>query len=382
MKKTITIIACAILALSLLLTSCKKTPVCNQQEDLKPIEHVGTVPEEFEKIISENLFYGVKAFADRLLVSHCVSIDDNAHTAEYVIDMMDLYGNVLASCPYKTGDTHRISTLTATRDGGFLFVSAFEDRAYEPNVWASDNGVTSHAVKCDKNGNIEWDASFDNYEGEALRFCFERDNMYYFFGDNQVPETKNRGVYSLTDIYMTVLSDEGELIQEKRLSGSDFDDLENAEIVSGGFLLSIRSQSDDGDFAGSKSGGYGVRWIFELGENLNIVDRKIAEGRDYFDDRLGEKNGVTIYASNQLFKEFDAGSPEAYIDYGDFYLIISAHATGVYEHTPKTISSIWYYRETVYSAYDQDGKLIFRSSVDSSPDYDSWVKEMTGVVFD
>ncbi|MBR6410040.1 MAG: hypothetical protein IKS35_01475, partial [Clostridia bacterium] len=80
--------------------------------------------------------------------------------------------------------------------------------------------------------------------------------------------------------------------------------------------------------------------------------------------------------------EFDAGSPEAYIDYGDFYLIISDHATGVYEHTPKTISSIWYYRETVYSVYDQDGKLIFRSSVDSSPDYDSWVKEMTGVVFD
>jgi hypothetical protein len=36
------------------------------------------------------------------------------------------------------------------------------------------------------------------------------------------------------------------------------------------------------------------------------------------------------------------------------------------------ISSIWYYRETVYSAYDADGKIIFRAAVDSSPDYDAW----------
>ena len=382
MKKTITIIACAILSLSLLLTSCKKTPVCNQQEDLKPIEHVGTVPEEFEKIISENLFYDVKAFADRLLVSHCVSIDDNAHTAEYVIDMMDLYGNVLASCPYKTGDTHRIGTLTATRDGGFLFVSAFEDLAYEQNVWASDNGVTSHAVKCDKNGNIEWDASFDNYEGDALRFCFERDNKYYFFGDNQVPETKTRGVFSSTDIYCTTLSANGNLIKTIRIGGSDFDDLLNAEENNYGFVLSLRSYSDDGDFEGLHSDRYGVSWIFELSNDLAIEQKNLAEGRDYFDNRLGEKNGVTIYASNQLFKDFDAGSPGAYIDYGDFYLIISEHATGVYEHTPKTINSIWYYRETVYSAYSQDGILVFRSSVDSSPDYDSLVKQMTGGVFD
>ena len=382
MRKSLIVMFAILVAVMLVLSSCKKAPTVPERKDLMPVEQVGIVPAEFENIVSDNLFYDVTAFADRLLKAQCISVDENAHTADYQVKMMDLYGNVLASCPYKTGDTHRIGTLTATRDGGFLFVSAFEDRAYEPNVWASDNGVTSHAVKCDKNGNIEWDASFDNYEGDALRFCFERDNKYYFFGDNQVPETKNRGVYSLTDIYMTVLSEEGKLIQDRRLSGSDFDDLENAEIVNGVFLLSIRSQSDDGDFAGSKSGGYGVKWTFELGEKLNIIDRKIAEGRDYFDDRLGEKNGVTIYASNQLFKEFDAGSPEAYIDYGDFYLIISVHATGVYEHTPKTISSIWYYRETVYSAYDQDGKLIFRSSVDSSPDYDSLVKEMTGVVFD
>ena len=147
----------------------------------------------------------------------------------------------------------------------------------------------------------------------------------------------------------------------------------NAEEVERGFLLSITSQSDDGDFAGSGSGGYGVGWIFRLDSDLNILEKKIAKGRGYFDDKLGEKNGKPIYTSDDLFKSFDAGSPKTYIDYGDFYLIVSENTTGIYENTPKTVSAIWYYTETVYSAYDKAGNLMFRASVDSSPDYSAWI---------
>lgn len=377
MKRTALFTLCALFLL-LIPTSCKVGPFRPSSEDFKAVEHVGTVPAEFENIISNNLFYGVEAFSDRLLVSNCVSTDYDAHTAEYEIEMMDLYGNRLASCTYKTGDAHRIGTLTATQDEGFLFVSAFSDRSYGQDVWASDNGVTSHVVKCGKDGTIEWDVSFDDYEDNALKVCIERNNRYYFFGDNQVPETKHRGTYSLTDVYMTVLSGDGELILEKRLSGSDFDSLNYAEIVDGKFQLSISSQSDDGDFAGSDSGGYGVGWVFCLDDDLNVVEKNNAEGREALDDRIGEKNAVPIFESDQLFKDFDAGIPEVFIDYGDFYLVVSTNTTGVYENTPPFVSAMWYYTETVYSAYSQDGQLIFRSSVDSSPDYDSWTKGLAG----
>ena len=320
----------------------------------------------------------MEAFSDRLLISNCVSTDYDAHTAEYEIEMMDLYGNRLVSCTYKTGDAHRIGTLTATQDGGFLFVSAFVDQSYGQDVWASDSGVASHVVKCDEDGTIEWDISFDDYEDNALKVCIERNNRYYFFGDNQVPETKLCGTYSFTDVYMTVLSGDGELILEKRLSGSDFDSLNYAEIVDGKFLLSISSQSDDGDFAGPDSGRHEVGWVFCLDDDLNVVEKKIAEGREALDDRIGEKNAVPIFESDQLFKNFDAGIPEVFIDYGDFYLVVSTNTTGVYENTPPFVSAMWYYTETVYSAYSQDGQLIFRSSVDSSPDYDSWTKGLAG----
>ena len=33
------------------------------------------------------------------------------------------------------------------------------------------------------------------------------------------------------------------------------------------------------------------------------------------------------------------------------------------------MSALLYYRETVYSGYDREGNLIFRTSVDESPNY-------------
>ena len=88
-----------------------------------------------------------------------------------------------------------------------------------------------------------------------------------------------------------------------------------------------------------------------------------------FDIWLGEVDGVPIYSNSNLFNGFDAGTPTAVIDYGDFYLIVSENDTGVYENTPSYISSVWYYTETVYSAYNKNGDLLFRASTDSSPDY-------------
>ena len=78
-----------------------------------------------------------------------------------------------------------------------------------------------------------------------------------------------------------------------------------------------------------------------------------------------------MYKSSEYLKDFDAGTPHAFIDYGDYYLIVSENVTGEYENTPPMLSSIWHYTETVYSAYDYNGELLFRTAVDSSPDYDA-----------
>lgn len=371
MKKAIAIIICAIVVLFTMLTSCQKKPTIPSLSDLKPIEHVNTVPVKFEKIISDNVFDGITAFSDRILKAEVIKQDKNMHTAEQKITMMDLYGKVLAEYKFTSDDAYHITTLSVTNDGGFIFALGFRDYAYSQYTWASDNGFASRVIKCDRNGVLQFDTSLEGIEGDALSYCFEMNEGYYFFGRHRDPMKWHE--YGETDVYALFIEKTGEQLKNKLLRGSDFDSLKNAEKSDNGFLLSITSQSDDGDFSGSNSGGHGVHWVVELSQNLEITEKKIADGRAFFDSKIGEKNGIPVYVSDITSNGFDAGSPTSYIDYGDFYMIVSQNNTGVYEHTPPQISAIWYYTETVYSAYDQDGKLIFRSSVDSSPDYDSLI---------
>lgn len=343
-------------------------------DERKSVEQFGIIPEAFQKVIENNLFRDIIAFDGRLLTAEVLSVDEEKKSVTQKVRMMDLYGNDLAAYTYSSDDAYHISTLTATDDGGFLFVIGFSDYAYDQNTMASDKGFASHVIKCDREGNLQFDTSFDRIEGYALQYCFERNEQFYLFGEIQAPETKTRGVYSPTDIYMVVLDKNGNILNTQRIAGSDYDSLDAAEITDGAFLLSISSQSDDGDFAGSASNGYPVDWVITVNDSLEIIEKKLESGRDHFDDRIGEKDGAPLYKSDVLLNDFDAGTVDAFIDYSDFYLIVSVNITGEYEHTPPMISSIWYCMETVYSAYDYNGKMVFRASVDSSPNYDAWVE--------
>lgn len=364
-----------ILMCLVILAGCANTKQTATPDAPKSVAQVGQIPNNFIRIVENNLFDGVIAFENRLLNTEIVETNEEHRTATHRIQMMDLYGNNLATYICNSDDAYHVSTLTATQDEGFLFVLGFSDYAYGQDTWASDNGFASRIIKCDKKGNLLFDTPLDGVEGWALQYCFEVNERFYFFGTIETPETKIKGVSSRSDIYMAVLDSTGTVVNTQMIAGSDFDSLDAAEITENGFVLSISAQSDDGDFAGSQSNGYPEDWIFTVNYDLEITGKEIKTGRDFFDSRLGEKNGKTIYKSDSLLTGFDAGTPDVFIDYGDFYLIVSNNNTGVYENTPPMISNIWYYTESVYSAYDYSGKLIFRASVDSSPDYDALVQK-------
>ncbi len=371
-------------------TSNKKTSITRQSESKIESEtysnsetesssqnerEVINVPDELRTVVKNNLFRDITAFDGRLLKKEFCSADEKNKDVIYNVQMMDIYGKVLAVYKVKFNDAYHITTLTATEDGGFLFVVGFEDYAYSVGSWASDNGFASRIIKCDKNGKLMFDTALKDVEGSALRFCYEKNGKYYLFGTKETPSTKRKGVLSPTDVYMTVLDKKGTVLKTKCIAGSNYDKLDASECVENGFKLSINSQSDDGEFAGSNSRGFPIDWVITVNDNLEIIEKKKETGREYFDTVIGEKEGLAIYESDKLLNNFDAGTPNAFIDYDNYYLIISENITGEYENTPRWISSTWYYTETVYSGYDGNGNLIFRASIDSSPDYDAIVEE-------
>ena len=334
------------------------------QAKYQRVEHIGQVPEELQAVIQSNEFEDITVFSDRLLKFERFNLDEENRTVSHLVKMMDLYGNELAEYAVTIDDAYYINTLTATADGGFLFVLGFDDYAYDQNTWASDQGYASRIIKCDKNGNLEFDTPLDRVEVSALKFCFEKNGNLYFFGTRQTPETKTRGVHSPTDIYMTILSSSGIVLKTQCIAGSDYDSLDAAEVDGNSFLLSMSSQSDDGDFVGSNSKGYPIDWVVRVNDELEIVEMEQTAGRDYADFQIGEIDGAPIYQSSDLLNSFDVGYVTAFIDYGDYYLIVSQNIIGERE-TPPYISAIWYNYETVYSGYDYEGNLIFRTAVDS-----------------
>ena len=339
------------------------------------VKHIGQVPDALEKVVKNNLFKDIVAFDGKLLKTEICDEDEKNKTITQKVQMMDIYGNELASYMIDSNDAYHITILTATDDGGFLFVLGFEDYTYDQDVWASDNGYASRVIKCDKKGNLQFDTQFNGVEGEALEFCFEKDEQFYFFGTKETPETKTRGVYSPTDVYMSILDRNGTILKSQCIAGSDFDYLEAVKYTDNCFLLSICSQSNDGDFSKSYSRGDSDYWIIEVNDNLEITEQKRGIDEGSSNIKIGEKEGKPIYNDDVLFKNFNAGTLSAFIDYDDFYLIVSENVTGVYENTPSSISSFWCYTETVYSGYNKNGKLIFRTAIDSSPNYDEWAQE-------
>ena len=363
-------LGCVLLAALLFSVGCRRgSPARGTDETaLRPVEPVGRVPAAFRRIVEENAFHGATAFGDRLLKSELISSDD---AFAYQITMIDLDGETLASYTAPCGEAYFVETLIATADGGFLFVLGFTDHLTgEDGVWASDDGFASHVVKCDRFGAVQFDVPIEGAEASALAFCIEKDGAYYLFGETQSPLTRKQGVWSPTDICVFVLSPAGELLRTLCIGGSDYDNLYNAEALDGGFLLSVSSQSCDGDFAGSGSGGNPVAWTLFLNDALEIAEKKKENGRSPFVRPIGLKDGAPVYPDDPMFDGLNAGTPTAFIEYDGFDLVVSEAATGIYENQPLWLSSIWYEFETVYSAYRKNGKLLFRASVDSSPDYD------------
>lgn len=354
-------IPCLILLVLILASGCSRNEPEKeffQFPDYHAVEPVGTVPEEFRNIVDNNQFRSADAYADRLISCHYVS------DKEWLIEMVDFHGNSLAVHPVDIESTsHYVRNVIGTDDGGFLYTICFEDHVNPDGIWASESGVYSKIVRCDKSGDIEWVLTLEDYHSPMLSECFEAEDGFYFFGEQETPETKKLGVVSPTDIHLLKVSKDGTQNQSDIIAGSDYDQVYSAEYKDNVFLLYCSSQSSDGDF---KSAG---EYCITVDQELKVLSMEPVD--DVFMDFriLGYIDGNPIRYSSKTVDNFSDGSIQSIIDYGDFYLIVSSNITGIYENTPPMISSLWYYFETVYGAYDEDGNILWKATVDSSPDY-------------
>lgn len=348
-------------------TCCNTNETCTSTPTLTPTttptpfyqktEPFGTIPEEFKKIVEDNTFNHGIAFSDRVL----------KYTEEndcYNVFMYDLYGKTLASCKINKLSYRNITTLLATSDGGFLVSIGFNERyLVSEGIWAGELGVSSKIIKYDNKGNIHWETELEDFEGETLNYSFENDGYYYFFGEVQSADSKTLGVYSPTDIHALKLDGNGQVVGKISFGGSDYDSLQYAKADGNSFILYVRSQLKNGN-------NYKIEnQKIELSGELEIVSEEKTENY-MFDSYLGVIDGKII-SSSDLDDSYtkSLGNLDMVLDYKDFYLTVAQNPTDLYNKQPSYISSLLFYWETVYSAYNKNGELIWRASVESTPDY-------------
>ena len=131
MKRFLCVLISAFI-LACLMSGCstdepEKVLATSSQNKLEMVEQVRGLPENLRSVVEYNIFNDVTAFEDRVLRVEMVSRDEENHTVVYDIQMIDFYGNQLASYSVETDDAYSVRALTATEDGGFLFVLGFSD---------------------------------------------------------------------------------------------------------------------------------------------------------------------------------------------------------------------------------------------------------------
>lgn len=332
-------------------------------DDYAKVIPLGDVPNEFNKIIDNNVFQNVKAINDNLIKCYY-----DYTTSIYTIKLLNNYGEILAQYDRILPLALNNCSLCSTVDGGYIASFGFSDYEISDDVWASESGVYSLILKFDTNGNLEWETKLDNYTSSMLKYCIELDNGYYFFGDQETPETKIKGVVSPGDVHIASLDKSGNLINSIAYKGSDYDWVTYVEEKGDNFVIYGSSQSSNGIFSSLKNKtGYPISFELIVDANFQIISINKFNYNDIpSKEFIGRKDDEKIYTDDILISDYNAGTVKLIIDYNDFYLIVSENIIGIDNSLP-FLSSVRYLTETVYSAYDDDNNLIWRTTIDTEP---------------
>ncbi|MBR6862651.1 MAG: hypothetical protein IKM73_15175 [Acidaminococcaceae bacterium] len=314
-----------------------------------PVEPVGIVPEPFVSIVENNLFGAVALYGSGLFVVN--DSDDVTVT----IHKMDEYGHILSSRTIAK-DELRLAGILGTSDGGSLVAMGFDD-SKDKNI------LPSKLIKFDANGNTEWIYPLEGINMYMLRYLFETDEGFCIIGNLENAETKIPGVFSPTDVAYIRVSPEGTQLETKVLGGTGYDTLLSAKADQNGFLLCVCVRSQDGDFAERCEPGTGTSYLMVMVDReFRIVNSaKVSEEEAYETTAVsvGLYHGEPVYDQKGILAEFDTGVPELFIDYGEYYLVVSSQYI-----EPAGDDEPWII-ETIYSAFDQSGVLLWRA-VDQS----------------
>lgn len=249
----------------------------------------------------------VKETSDGFLCANKITPEasqDSQHVkTNPIVRKFDRNGKLLWEKEYEYGTySGRVNNLLVYPDDSFLF-------SVQTYPYYIDNNLVSeknYIVRCDKDGKELWKRDFENYHGELLNNLFlSKNNEIMAVGSYYKQSEDNAG----SDIVIMKLDEKGNLLQEKKFGGSDFDYIKHAKYDKElGIVISGATQSNDGDFAMDKAyrnvdfialidDSLDLKWVIHMDEKESLFDDQfiISNKNIYFSANY--QNGNTTNTS-------------------------------------------------------------------------------------
>ncbi len=212
-----------------------------------------------------------------VLVGYTTSNDGDVSGNHGEIDVwivkLDENGNILWQ---KTlgGSIGEMGLSVVQADGGYILagLTASNDGDVSGNHGYTDAWI----VKLDKNGNILWQKTLGGSKADAVNSIIRVDGGFVAAGytassDGDVSENQGE-----TDVWVVRLDEEGNIIWQKSYGGSGNDAANSIVQVDGGYIVVGYTMSSDGDVPGNH--GMKDMWVVMLDENGNMLWQKTLGG--------------------------------------------------------------------------------------------------------
>ncbi len=184
---------------------------------------------------------------------------------------VDANGNLEWRRYFGGSNNDRAHAVAAAPDGGFVIAGFSESEDFD--ISNSKGSYDFWVVKVNAEGNKVWEQSFGGSQIDiAYAMTATPDNAYVIVGNTFSSDKQVKSNNGGSDIWMIKINDKGELLWEKTIGGSDFDDARGVSITrNGGFLISGNSKSTTNreEFFGENDA-----WLIKTDANGNLVWEK------------------------------------------------------------------------------------------------------------
>lgn len=168
-------------------------------------------------------------------------------------------------------------------DGGILMVGASESDDFD--ISNPKGSYDFWAVRLNATGELLWERSFGGSEIDiAFAITKAQDGNYVIAGDTRSNDGDVSGFNGNADVWVIKINDQGTLLWEKTLGGTDFDSARAITTIPNGFAITGSSRSSDMDV--TENNGQNDFWIAILDTNGNLQNQR-SIGGDGIDFGLG-----------------------------------------------------------------------------------------------